>query len=164
MLSSESSKIQALVAVFLLSLSMLAYEVLLTRIFSITQWNHLSFMVISIALFGFALSGTFLSICESRLKENIRNFSLRHSIKILIVLYSISAVIYFFIKQPVFQNNRYPISSLMTMHCFPFDQVDRAYPMMNTKLLAQSVSQAVSQMAGTVAKSHTGGSGGNVHP
>ena len=92
MLSSESSKIQALVAVFLLSLAMLAYEVLLTRIFSITQWNHLSFMVISIALFGFALSGTFLSICESRLKENIRNFSLKHSIKILIVLYSISAV------------------------------------------------------------------------
>ena len=92
MLSNESSKIQALVAVFLLSLAMLAYEVLLTRIFSITQWNHLSFMVISIALFGFALSGTFLSICESRLKENIRNFSLKHSIKILIVLYSISAV------------------------------------------------------------------------
>ena len=55
-----------LAAVFLLSFSSLAFEVLLTRIFSFIQWNHLSFMVISIALFGFAVSGTFLSILESR--------------------------------------------------------------------------------------------------
>ncbi|MCK7507664.1 MAG: hypothetical protein MZV70_28880 [Desulfobacterales bacterium] len=27
-----------------------------------SQWNHLSFLVISIALFGFAASGTFFSI------------------------------------------------------------------------------------------------------
>ena len=53
-------------AVFLIGLSTLAFEVLLTRVFSITQWNHLSFMVISIALFGFAASGTFLSIFNAR--------------------------------------------------------------------------------------------------
>jgi MFS family permease len=53
-------------AVFLIGFSTLAFEVLLTRIFSITQWNHLSFMVISIALFGFAASGTFLSILNAR--------------------------------------------------------------------------------------------------
>jgi hypothetical protein len=52
-------------AVFLISLSSLAYEVLLTRIFSISQWNHLSFMVISIALFGFAGSGTSLSLLDA---------------------------------------------------------------------------------------------------
>jgi hypothetical protein len=50
-----------LTAVFLTSLSALAFEVLLARMFSISQWNHLSFMVISMALFGFAASGSLLS-------------------------------------------------------------------------------------------------------
>jgi hypothetical protein len=53
-------------AIFLVSFSTLAFEVLLTRVFSIGQWNHLSFMVISIALFGFGASGTFLSIFDIR--------------------------------------------------------------------------------------------------
>ncbi|HEX5681116.1 MAG TPA: hypothetical protein VFX82_09820, partial [Desulfobacterales bacterium] len=51
-----------LTAVFLVSGSTLAFEVLLARVFSVSQWNHLSFLVISIALFGFAASGTFFSI------------------------------------------------------------------------------------------------------
>ena len=53
-------------AVFLLSASSLCYEVLLTRIFSLSQWHHLSFMVLSIVLFGFAASGSILSVLESR--------------------------------------------------------------------------------------------------
>jgi hypothetical protein len=55
-----------LLAVFLVSLSSLAYEVLLTRFFSFFQWNHLSFMVISIVLFGFGASGSALSALEAR--------------------------------------------------------------------------------------------------
>ena len=51
-----------LTAVFLVSASTLAFEVLLARVFSVSQWNHLSFLVISIALFGFAGSGTFFSV------------------------------------------------------------------------------------------------------
>lgn len=49
-------------AVFLLSAACIAFEILLTRVFAISQWNHLAFMVISMALFGFAASGTFLSM------------------------------------------------------------------------------------------------------
>jgi len=49
-------------AVFGVSFSGLAFEVVLARVFAISQWNHLSFMVISIALFGFAASGSFLSM------------------------------------------------------------------------------------------------------
>jgi hypothetical protein len=48
-------------AVFLFSFATLALEILLARGFSICQWNHLSFMVVSIALFGFAASGSLLS-------------------------------------------------------------------------------------------------------
>ncbi|MBI5579890.1 MAG: hypothetical protein HY895_12100 [Deltaproteobacteria bacterium] len=51
-----------LAAVFLISVSTLAFEVLLARMFAFTQWNHLSFLVISIALFGFAASGTLFTM------------------------------------------------------------------------------------------------------
>ncbi len=53
-------------AVFTVSLTSLCYEVLLTRFFSFSQWNHLSFMVISIVLFGFGASGSILSLIERR--------------------------------------------------------------------------------------------------
>jgi hypothetical protein len=55
-----------LAAVFTVSLTALCYEVLLTRFFSFSQWNHLSFMVISIVLFGFGASGSVLSLVERR--------------------------------------------------------------------------------------------------
>ncbi len=37
---------------FLVSLATLAYEILLTRIFSVTMWYHYAFLAISVALFG----------------------------------------------------------------------------------------------------------------
>src|SRR5438552_9002712 len=41
--------------VFLLTASTLMYEVLLTRIFSVTMWHHFAFMSISIAMFGLSV-------------------------------------------------------------------------------------------------------------
>ena len=55
-----------LAGVFLLSLSSLLFEVLLARFFSITQWHHFSFLVISIALFGISASGILLNLLEAR--------------------------------------------------------------------------------------------------
>jgi hypothetical protein len=82
-------------AVFLIGFSTLAFEVLLTRIFSIGQWNHLSFMVISIALFGFAASGTFLSIYNARRGRRPHSFSIRKTTAILIVLYTATTILAF---------------------------------------------------------------------
>jgi hypothetical protein len=48
--------------IFLASLVTLAFEVLLTRVFSITLWYHFAFMVVSIAMLGFAASGTLLAL------------------------------------------------------------------------------------------------------
>ena len=48
--------------IFIVSLSSLAYELTLTRIFSISLWYHFAFMVISIAMLGIAASGTLLSV------------------------------------------------------------------------------------------------------
>jgi hypothetical protein len=48
--------------VFLASCSSLAYEILLTRIFSISLWYHFAFMIVSIAMLGLGASGTALSL------------------------------------------------------------------------------------------------------
>jgi hypothetical protein len=84
-----------LTAIFLVSLSTLAFEVMLTRVFSIGQWNHLSFMVISIALFGFGASGTFLSIVDIR-KNRRQSYPIsRDSLAALLCLYTATAIISF---------------------------------------------------------------------
>jgi len=79
-------------AVFLLSFSSLTFQVLLTRVFSISQWNHLSFMVISIALFGFAASGTFLSILDTRKKQWEKRISTKRSLFHFIYIYTVFTI------------------------------------------------------------------------
>jgi spermidine synthase len=59
-----------LVAIALTSAGLLAYEVLLTRLFSIIQWHHFAYMVISIALLGYGASGTFLAFAQDRLRRS----------------------------------------------------------------------------------------------
>jgi hypothetical protein len=85
-----------LAAIFLVSLSTLAFEVLLARVFSIGQWNHLSFMVISIALFGFAASGTYLSILDDRKKGWIERLYTGSPLALLIALYTFTTLLSFF--------------------------------------------------------------------
>jgi hypothetical protein len=48
--------------IFLCSSSSLAYEITLTRVFSISLWYHFAFMIISIAMLGIGASGTVLSL------------------------------------------------------------------------------------------------------
>ena len=79
-------------SVFLIGFSTLAFEVLLTRIFSISQFNHLSFMVISIALFGFAASGTFLSIVHTEQMGRPHYLATWKSAAVLILLYSATTI------------------------------------------------------------------------
>ena len=55
--------------IFLISAATLMFEVSLTRIFSVIQWYHFAFMVISIALLGFGVAGTFLAISKVMKKE-----------------------------------------------------------------------------------------------
>jgi spermidine synthase len=51
-------------AIGLLSGASLAYEILLTRLFSIIHWHHFAYMIISLALLGYGASGTFLTLTE----------------------------------------------------------------------------------------------------
>ncbi len=51
-----------LAALFLVSCGLLLFEIALTKIFSIILWYHFGFLVISIALLGFATSGVWLAL------------------------------------------------------------------------------------------------------
>ena len=79
------------IGLFLISLATLMLEISLIRFFSIAQWYHFAFMVISIALFGVAASGTFLFI------KKIRNPLFCSSI-----LFSLSTIVGFFITNNLF--------------------------------------------------------------
>ncbi|MDJ0857343.1 MAG: hypothetical protein QNI88_19200 [Desulfobacterales bacterium] len=51
-----------LLGVGLLAAAVLAYELLLMRLFAIVHWHHFAFMMISIALLGYGTSGTLLTL------------------------------------------------------------------------------------------------------
>jgi len=106
-----------LFAVFLLSLSALSFEVLLIRVFSIGQWNHLSFMVISIALLGFAAAGTFLNIIDVRKKGWEKRFSSADPIITFMILYSLTAIIsYIVLNQIPLDYFRLPLESIQLFY------------------------------------------------
>ena len=46
------------------SAAILGYEVLLVRLFAIVQWHHFAFMAITVALLGFGIGGTLLSLAR----------------------------------------------------------------------------------------------------
>ena len=69
-LTDKQAATPPLVSIFILSASALAYEVLLIRLFSIIHWHHFAFMVISIALLGYGVSGSLLTVFRRWLLNN----------------------------------------------------------------------------------------------
>ena len=61
-MASEPPPLSVALAVGVLSGAALGYEILLIRLFSIVDWHHLTFLVISLALLGYGASGTFLAL------------------------------------------------------------------------------------------------------
>ena len=66
-------------ALLLVSATVLAYQVLLVRAFSIGQWHHFAYMVVSIALLGFGASGTLLAVLDRRTRTACSIEALRAS-------------------------------------------------------------------------------------
>lgn len=60
--TSKSQLLRMALGISVISASVVMFEVALTRIFSFSLWSHLAFLVVSTALFGFGLSGVFLSL------------------------------------------------------------------------------------------------------
>ena len=59
------------VLLFCTSASVLAYEILLMRLLSISLWTHFAYMVISLALLGFGAAGSLLFLLSRRVYENM---------------------------------------------------------------------------------------------
>jgi hypothetical protein len=57
------------VGILLVSFAVLLVELLLTRIFSVTMFNHLSFLVVSLAMLGFGASGLLITLSPRRFPE-----------------------------------------------------------------------------------------------
>ena len=57
-------------SISLTSAAVIAFQITLMQILSITQWNHFAFMIISLALLGFGTAGTVLSIFKKWFVQN----------------------------------------------------------------------------------------------
>ena len=63
---------RTLAAVLLVSTAAIAYEILLMRMLSIVQWHHFAWMVISLALLGYGVSGTAIALSRRWLEGRFR--------------------------------------------------------------------------------------------
>ncbi|MBN2256389.1 MAG: hypothetical protein JW704_00925 [Anaerolineaceae bacterium] len=75
------------VGLFLLSAGPLAFEITLTRLFSVAQFYHFAFMIVSIALLGSGASGTALALFPNLGRKNplksVGNLALATSLSML---------------------------------------------------------------------------------
>lgn len=85
-----------LYSIALVSAAAMAYEILLMKIFSIVQWHHFAYMVISLALLGYGISGTFIALFRDRL---LSHFFL--SFITNMVLFGITTISSFWLTQQI---------------------------------------------------------------
>jgi len=72
----------------------LGYEVLLMALFSLIQWHHFAYLVVSIALLGFGASGTLLVFIAKRLSGRFRDFAVTQA-----TLFAATAILSFALAQ-----------------------------------------------------------------
>jgi spermidine synthase len=65
----SSARIQT--SIFLISAALIAYQILLVKLFSIQYWYHFAYLIISIALLGFGASGAFILVFRRFLNGNV---------------------------------------------------------------------------------------------
>lgn len=78
--------------IFLISLATLLLEFSMTRVLSVSLWYHFAFMIISIAMLGFGVSGVFYSL--SKKTGNIKTGKL---LTLLAMCFGISVIVCFLI-------------------------------------------------------------------
>ncbi len=85
----ESGRKETLFLVGIVSAALLAYELLLTRIMAVQYWSYFASMIISLAMLGFAVSGTLLFLAAGT--KNGAGFFLPWAIALFIVSLPLSA-------------------------------------------------------------------------
>jgi len=82
------------ISIAIISMTALAYEVLLMRLFSIIQWHHFAYMVISLALLGYGISGSFLTLTQRFLLKNFESVYLFN-----MLAFAVSSLVCFLLSQ-----------------------------------------------------------------
>ncbi|GAB4149490.1 MAG: hypothetical protein Fur0037_17830 [Planctomycetota bacterium] len=87
----KSSPRSILAGIFLLALSVIVFEIGLTRVFAIMMWHHFTYMVISLGLLGFGASGSLLTVR----REGLRTGSPSASLARYSLFYGVSVMLAF---------------------------------------------------------------------
>jgi len=87
------------VSIFLISAAAVSYEILLIRLLSIIQWHHFISMIVSLALLGYAASGTFVALFQKRLISRFEWFFMGNA-----ALFGLTMVAGFIVAQGIHFN------------------------------------------------------------
>lgn len=124
-------------AVFIISAILFALEILQTRIFSFSSWHHMTYMVVAVALMGYALAGTVLSV-----KKSLKNYEkFIHTVSVWFVL-SIPFAVFMSSKIPI--DHMMP-NKLVLIVCVFFDYIFLFLPHFFGGLILLSVFQKSSK-------------------
>src|SRR5215831_17750280 len=83
------------IAVFLITLSGLIFEIGLTRIYSATIWYHYAFVAVSVALLGWGLGGVLLHILRNRIKTTMEQAALYALFYALMIVVCLGLIVQF---------------------------------------------------------------------
>lgn len=86
-------KTHTYIGLFMVTLATLMYEILLTRIFSVTMWYHFAFMAISIALFGMTAGAMLVYLVPRFFTRQRAHYHLALSA----LLFSVTAILSFLV-------------------------------------------------------------------
>ncbi|MDP8207591.1 MAG: hypothetical protein P9L92_13070 [Candidatus Electryonea clarkiae] len=91
MTDDSKLKPQLYAGLFMVTLSTLMYEILLTRIFSVTMWYHFAFMAISVAMFGMTVGALIVYL----LPKYFTDEKVHDHLALTSILFSVSIVFSF---------------------------------------------------------------------
>lgn len=81
-------------AILLVASSLLAFELVLTRLFSVIIWNHFAFLAISVGLFGFGVAGVTVFLRPDVFRPERAAVQLRRSLLALpVVMWAVVAIV-----------------------------------------------------------------------
>jgi hypothetical protein len=95
--SQDTVSSRVMIGIFLVTLSTLMYEILLTRIFSVTMWYHFAFVAISVAMFGMTVGAVLVYLRPSLFTPE----RARRHLSVSALLFAMSIVLTFYVHLSV---------------------------------------------------------------
>jgi hypothetical protein len=99
MVTKATVKRNVYLGLFTVTLAVLMYETLLTRIFSVTMWYHFAFVAVSVAMFGMTVGGILVYLLPHRFTQDRTEYHLALSS----LGFSVSTVVSFLLHLGIIQ-------------------------------------------------------------